>query len=213
MIRIETEPDAGRFALGVHQWGQLLQDWSPVWTAIREVYDRHQVRHFATEGASTGARWPGQSAPTVPIVPGPGGGPYDAWKARMAPGQPVLVFSGRLREAATGGAGSLRQQDSRGMEMGVDGSVVPYAGDHHFGRTVASALFRRDIKLKRRPVIRFAGSVLGDKSVFTGGGATFGQAIRQLVQAHVVRARREAFGHDTAAADATIARIGRTDTR
>ena len=100
------------------------------------------------------------------------------------------------------------------MEVGVDGRVVPYAADHHFGRTVASALFRRDVKLKTRPVIRFDGSVLGSKSVFAGrGGATFGQAIRQLVQAHVVRARREAFGHDTAAADATIARIGRTDTR
>lgn len=193
VITIQTDPPADRVALSVAQWGQLVQDWSPVWEAIREVYDRHQVKHFATEGGSSGPKWRALSPR------------YKAWKDRVAPGQPILVLTGRLREAATGGAGAIRRQDKTSMELGIDGRVVPYARYHQTGGP----------RLPRRPVIRFAGSILGDRSVFIRqtDRTTLGYAVRQLVQAHVVRARRLAFGHDTAAADATIARVRRSDAR
>lgn len=212
-MTIDVSPDPTSLTRGVRRWGRLLQDHRPLWADIREVYDRHQRRHFDTEGAATGARWPDNSEPTVPIVPG--GGPYDAWKQRIVPGAPTLVFTGRLREAATGGAGSLQKQTPTEMEMGIDAAVVPYAADHHFGNAVESRLFQRTVQLKQRPVIRMAGSVLGTKSVFdrrTSRG-TFGYAVRQLVQAHVVRERRRAMGHDTSAADRTIRTIISSGTR
>ena len=213
MIRIQTDPPSSQVVFSIHQWAHLIDDLRPVWAGIREVYNRHQRRHFATEGASTGTPWPGQSAPTVPIVPGHG--PYDEYKRRRAPGQPVLVFTGKLRRAATGGAGSLRRETAKSMELGVDQSAVPYAAGHHRGEAVESVLFGRKVQLKKRPIIRFTGSILGDKSIFDRreDKTTFGYAVRQLVQAHVVRARRESFDLDTTAADATIARILRTDTR
>jgi len=194
MIRIQTDPPSSQVVFSIHQWAHLIDDWRPVWAGIREVYNRHQRRHFATEGAATGSPWTDLS----PV--------YKAWKEKKHPGAPILVLTGALREAATGGKGSVNRERKRSLTLGVKGGVVPYARYHQTGK-------RGPPRLPARPVIRFAGSVLGEKSVFDGPSAPFGAAIRQLVQAHVVRARREAFGHNTAAADATIARILRTDTR
>ena len=92
--------------------------------------------------------------------------------------------------------------------------AVPYAKDHHLGRAVSSALFGRTIQLKTRPVVRFNASPLGTKgsALDDKGRATFGYAVRQLIQAHVVRARKIATGFPTGPADRTIARIRQTET-
>mgnify|MGYP007046936934 CR=1 FL=1 len=214
-LDMTVSPDPGKLAAGVHQWGSLIQDWRPVWSDIREVYDRHQVEHFASKGASTGPKWAGNSDPDVPNVPGRGGGPYDKWKERRGHTGGALLMTGLLRDAATGKHGSLQKETATTMEMGVDGRTVPYAIDHHQGNAVDSALFRRVVQLKQRPVIRMAGSVLGDKSVFDAQSnrGTFGYAVRQLVQAHIVKRRQIALDGNPAAADRTIATILASRTR
>jgi hypothetical protein len=212
-LTITSKPDAGKVALGLVQWSHLIDDYRPAFSDIRHVYDRHQRQHFDTEGGSTGEKWPDNWEPDVPWLPWRQ--QYPVWKKALLGDTKTLVFTGRLREAATGGQGALKRETKTSMEMGVDLSAVPYAEDHHLGNLVASALFQREVQLKRRPVIRFDGRPLrGKGTAFDGRGSTsFGYATRQIIQAHIIRALKESIGLDTGAADATIARLRGTDTR
>jgi phage virion morphogenesis protein len=59
------------------------------------------------------------------------------WPPRKDPGDghPLLTESGALLQAAVGGgAGHLEEVGDREVAMGVDGSVIPYAATHNFGR-------------------------------------------------------------------------------
>jgi hypothetical protein len=218
-VTITAQPSPDKIALGLEQWVVILRDFRPAFGDIRHVYNRHQVRHFETEGASTGEAWPDNSAPEVPILPpGPWGRGlrYDEYKRRLfGRAGPTLVFTGKLREAATGGAGALTRETRTTMALGVDSARVPYAAAHHRGDKVDSTMFRREVQLKRRPIIRFNGSPLGRKgdALDDHGVGSFGYAIRQLLQAHVVGARRRSLGFDTHAVDATIARVRAMETR
>jgi phage gpG-like protein len=61
----------------------------------------------------------------------------DDWPARKDPGDghPLLIDSGALLQAAVGGgAGHIEQVGDREVAIGVDGSVIPYAATHNFGR-------------------------------------------------------------------------------
>ncbi len=50
-------------------------------------------------------------------------------------GHPLLIDTGALLQAATGGgAGHIEQIDAREVAMGVDGRVIPYAATHNYGR-------------------------------------------------------------------------------
>jgi len=211
-LSIRTNPDAGTLALGFVQWSTSMSDFRPAFADVRYIFNRHQRRHWETEGASTGQQWPDNWAPEVPWL---GSVPYPEWKRRLLGFVETLIVSGRLRSAATGGAGSLQRETATSMEMGVDERAVPYATAHHLGERVMSALFGREVQLKRRAVIRFDGRPLrGKGDAFDDRGATsFGYATRQVIQAHIIRRQREAFGHDTAPADATIARLRSTETR
>ena len=48
---------------------------------------------------------------------------------------PLLILSGVMFDASTGGLGSFQRVDSRSAEMGIRGGVVPYAGVHHDGNS------------------------------------------------------------------------------
>jgi hypothetical protein len=211
-IQISTTPAASDLAFNLEAHADMLKDFRPLWQDIRELFNRHQSRHFDTEGAATGKKWPDNSAPSVPIVPG--GGPYDRWKARKTNNAPTLQFTGRLREAATGGAGSHSKATRSAMTLGVRDNAVPYAKDHHEGNAVESALFGRTVQLKKRPVIRFDGRPFREGQNGMGTGPrSFGRAVQQIAQAHVVAARRRALGLGTAASEATIQTILSQPTR
>lgn len=215
-IKVTGAPGVERVALGLVEWAHLVGDFRPAFGDIRHVFNRHQARHFETRGKSTGAEWPSNFEPTVPWLPADFKPRfYPSWKRAAVGHTRPLEFSGLLRSAATGGKGSLSRTTSTSMEMGVDSSAVPYAENHHFGRKAFSRLFGRVVSLKERPVVRFNRSPLGSKgSAFDKKGrATFGYATRQLVQAHIIRARRLSLGFSPSAADRTIARLRETDTR
>lgn len=60
-----------------------------------------------------------------------------SWPPRkiQGDGHPLLMDTGRLLQAATGGgAGAIEIIQGREVAMGVDGSVVPYAATHNYGR-------------------------------------------------------------------------------
>jgi len=210
-ISLQMKPSAEKVALGLVEWGHVIDDFRDAFADIRHVFNRHQTRHFDSGGRSTGDPWPTNWTPKVPWL---GRQLYPVFKAAAVGHPRPLEFSGRLRAAATGGAGSLRRTTKTSMELGV-GSGVPYAEDHHLGRAVSSALFGRTIQLKKRAVVRFNGSPLGTKATAfdSRGRASFGYATRQLIGAHAVRARKIATGFPTSAADATIRRIRNTETR
>jgi len=211
-INISTTPPAADLAFNVEAFADMLDDMKPVWGDVRSLFNAHQTRHFDTEGASTGAKWPSNSEPNVPNVPG--FGPYDRYKQRAKPGAKVLVFSGKLRTAATGGAGSLTKLNNKAMALGVNQGRVRYAKDHHEGNKVKSALFGREVQLKKRPVIRFNGRPYkGGQNGLGSGPRTFGRGVQQIMQAHIVAARKRALNLPTHASRATIDRILSEPTR
>jgi phage gpG-like protein len=60
----------------------------------------------------------------------------EAWPPRKieGDGHPLLIETSALLDAATGnGAGSIDQLEGRMLELGVDGSIIPYAATHNFG--------------------------------------------------------------------------------
>ena len=210
-ISVSVTPDARTVTLQLEAWSELVSDWRPLWRDVADLFWRHQRRHVESEGAATGAKWADNSEETVPIVPGRHGGPYDAFKRRVLGGGRTLEVTGRLREAATGGAGSITDIGARSVSLGIDLASVPYALGHHRGDKVASALFRRDVQLKRRPLIRFDGRTVEEVS---SEPRSFGRAIAQLAQAHVIQARRLALRGDPGTAPGkTIARVLAEPTR
>lgn len=212
-VQISTTPPADTVAFNVEAFADMLSDLRPVWSDVHELYSRHQERHFRTQGASTGPRWPSNSEPVVPRVPG--GGPYDTYKKAKVGHLRPLEFSGALRAAATGGPGALKQSRPLSMAMGIKaGPIRRRAENHHQGRAVRSALFGRTVQLKQRPVIRFDGRPFRSGQNGLGEGPrTFGRAVQQLVQAHVVAARKRALGQNTDASRRTIDRILSEPTR
>lgn len=59
-----------------------------------------------------------------------------AWPPRQVAGDghPLLIETRALVDAATGnGAGSINEIDGRELQLGVDGSIIPYAATHNFG--------------------------------------------------------------------------------
>ncbi len=210
-IGLSVTPDARTVAIQMEAWADLVRDWRPLWRDIATLFWAHQRRHVESEGASTGERWPNNSEEVVPIVPGRGGGPYDAYKRRVLGGGRTLEVTGRLRAAATGGPGAISEVHSDSLTVGIDTRSVPYALGHHRGDKIDSALFRRQVQIKRRPLIRFDGRPVEEVS---GEPRAFGRAVQQLAQAHVIQARRLALrGEPGMASGRTIARLLAEPTR
>lgn len=60
-----------------------------------------------------------------------------SWPARKVrgDGHPLLMDTGKLLQAATGGGpGQMETIQGREVALGVSGQVVPYAATHNFGR-------------------------------------------------------------------------------
>jgi phage virion morphogenesis protein len=93
-------------------------DEAPIHDAMRQCADimRQSVRdNFTSSATPDGSSWPQRKI--------------------QGDGHPLLMDTGRLLQAATGGgAGQIEIIQGREVAMGVDGSVVPYAATHNFGR-------------------------------------------------------------------------------
>lgn len=73
------------------------------------------------------------------------------WPPRkhVGDGHPLLMDTGRLLQAATGGGpGQLEVIQPREVSLGVDGRIVPYAATHNFGRAEANIPSREYAGLK-----------------------------------------------------------------
>ena len=173
-FEFQAFPSLDRVAFGLVEYAELIKDWEPAFRDVVKLFWKHEKQLFGTEGrgrsSSPWPRWPKLSTR------------YKIYKTKVRPGRPILVFDGALRRAATGGQGSLEKIGKTAMVVGIKPNtpVARYAMAHATG--VPSR------NLPARPPVRFDGNVQKPN--------TFGKAVQQIFQSHLVLARKEAFRRD-----------------
>ena len=174
VFEFQAHPSLDRVAFVLAEWGEEMKDWTPAFRDVRDLFWKHEKQLFSTNGQGrSSARWP-KWAPLSDR--------YKRYKKRVRPGRPILVFDGVLRRAATGGQGSVSKIGKTAMVVGIrpGTKVARYAMAHATG--VPSR------NLPQRPPIRFDGD--------PRKANTFGRAVQQIFQSHLVLARKEAFRQD-----------------
>ena len=196
---IEMSPDPRKFTLAFDEWAKEVKDWRRAWTDIRKMFYNHERQHFESEGATTGAKFApltGRAAWWYENLP------YKEWKGKHYPGLPIMQRSRVLYSALTsGGQGSLFKRSRKSMEIGIkkssgqSGAVETYARAHQEGKGPAYQpssypRFRTnpDNSTPRKPV-------QADLDV-RKRNVSFGYAASQIMQAHIVLARRRAFSKE-----------------
>ena len=191
MFSFSFTPEARKFQVAFEGWAKEVKDWRRAWKDVRSLFQSHERRHFGSEGATTGGKF-------APLM-----GrkyfrrdnlSYAEWKARNYPGLPIMQRDGVLYAALVeGGRGSLFRTSKTKMEIGIDlnareettvagnYSLYKMASAHQSGQGDAYAGDNKE----PRPPVRFDPSV-SDKGAF-------GYALSQVMQAHIVLARRRAF--------------------
>jgi len=173
-FEFQAFPSLDRVAFVLAEWGDALKDWSSAFEDIAKLFWKHEKQLFGTQGRGRSASpWPQWAALTER---------YKVHKSRVRPGRPILVFDGALRRAATGGQGSIQKIGKTAMVVGIrpNTEVARYAMAHATG--VPSR------NLPKRPPVRFDGD--------PRRSGTFGRAVQQIMQSHVVLARKTAFSQD-----------------
>ncbi len=87
-----------------------------------------------------------------------------AWPPRQlaGDGHPLLIETRALIDAATGkGAGSMSEIDGRELQLGIDGSIIPYAATHNFGDPVRNIPQREFIGAKEE-TLKECGDLIAD---------------------------------------------------
>jgi phage gpG-like protein len=113
VIEVENEVQLNRW---FDRFEGALKDLTPVWPEVTKAFYKVEEDQFNTEGQ-------GKWAPLSPR--------YARWKAAHAPGRSLLVLEGRLKAAATGGAGAIANQTPTELQLGLTG--VPYFTYHQRG--------------------------------------------------------------------------------
>ena len=172
MFSMEFSPDMRKFVISFDKWAKEVKDWRPAWTDIRDMFRNHERKHLDSEGLSTGAKFDDLSAR------------YAKEKAKSGySGLPILQRNRVLYDALVeGGSGSLFRRNRKSMEIGVrkGTTLYRYAEAHQKGGTLNNGG-----TLPKRPPVRF-GRDVKNKSDFAYG-------LSQIMQAHIVLARRRAF--------------------
>lgn len=125
-VSVGTDTGEGalqRLAVAFERGGEAIADFGKyVFPKLGPAMEEAEVAQFAAEGAGPVA---GQWAALTPT--------YAAWKEGVAPGMPILEFSGALRSALTSSssAGARREATATDFVFGTQG--VPYASFHQTG--------------------------------------------------------------------------------
>lgn len=174
---ISFDPSPKAIGMGFERWAKQLDDWRPVWTDVVELFRRHEVRQFDTEGVQTGPKW-------AKLSPA-----YAEWKQRHYPGRPILVLVGTLRQALTKkGPGWFEVKTARSLEVGLNPATA-------VGK-IGGYLTTGTANMPARPPIRYDDKIhtVGLKEEAAKGGTVpFGTAIAQIMQVHIVNARKKGF--------------------
>lgn len=121
MITVEANDDG----LSVRLQGlqDAVQDLSPVWQGpVHKIFTTMMRAQFDKQGAYGGEQW-------TPLSP-----QYAAWKAKRAPGKPLMELWGYLRGSLINeGEGAAWHVFRHGPSWAEYGTRINYAATHHFG--------------------------------------------------------------------------------
>jgi phage gpG-like protein len=122
-----------KLSVAFERAGDNIRDFGRyVFPKLSPVFEAAEERQFAAEGAGPNR---GKWAPLT--------AKYAEWKGQHYPGNPILVASGRMREALTQSSSPFARRVTSGdtFDFGTEG--VPYASFHQLGtsRMVDRALF------------------------------------------------------------------------
>lgn len=79
---------------------------------LAEIVEESVEDNFHRQADVTGSTWP----PRKDTLP-----------------HPLLIKTGKMKEAATGGDGQYKRAERKGLKLGVKPDVVPYARYHQYG--------------------------------------------------------------------------------
>jgi len=183
MFSVSFAPSMRKFAISFEGWAKEIKDWRRAWTDVRRLFQSHERQHLDSEGMTTGKKF----AP-LSDFPGrwTGGKSYAAWKAERYPDLPILQRDRVLYSALVeGGQGSYYKRSRTRMEVGIAPNVRlrTIAEAHQTGAKLYGGG-----TLPKRPPVRFDPNVRDRRS--------FGYALSQVMQAHIVLARRKAFSKE-----------------
>ncbi|UKH48298.1 hypothetical protein SEA_LILMAC1015_11 [Arthrobacter phage Lilmac1015] len=120
MVGLRLDSDGFEpFALVLDRFRQQLENAEPAFEELA-TYQKTVVnaRTFAQRGTPETGRWAALSPR------------YGAWKARVRPGAPLLVFDGDLRETMISTRSGVYEVWNKGA---VVGTTIPYARYHQDG--------------------------------------------------------------------------------
>jgi hypothetical protein len=199
---VEMSPDPRKFTLAFDEWAKEVQDWRRCWTDIRKLFYNHERQHFDSEGTTTGAKFASLSEREYWRYGDAKS--YSGWKGKNYPGLPIMQRSRVLYSALTsGGQGSLFRRNRKSMEIGMKpstgkpGDVKTYAEAHQGdknGRGLGPAY--NSWRGGRAPVNSTARKPVRADLDVRKRNVSFGYAASQIMQAHIVLARRRAFAKE-----------------
>jgi phage gpG-like protein len=108
-----------RLRQALNRLATSIQDYSPAWKPITQIFRDAMRGQFATGGARGGKKW-------APLSRA-----YSRWKERVAPGRPILVLTGDLVLSLTSRTGDTIQNEQP-LSLAL-GTTLPYAKYHQNG--------------------------------------------------------------------------------
>lgn len=81
----------------LHGLAERAQNLQPIWPVVLREFQRIEAKTFATEGGSTGAKWPGLKPSTQ----------KDRARQGYPPAHPILERTGALKRALVDGEGAF----------------------------------------------------------------------------------------------------------
>lgn len=117
-IRITVQGEQ-RLRQALNRLATSIQDYSPAWKPITQIFRDAMRGQFATGGGRGGKKW-------APLSRA-----YSRWKERVAPGRPILVLKGDLVLSLTTQTGDTIQNEQP-LSLSL-GTKLPYAKYHQNG--------------------------------------------------------------------------------
>lgn len=178
----QFEPEMRHVTFAFEDWIKEVKDWRPAWTDVRKLFQNHERQHLDSEGTTTGPKFPELMGKT-----------YPKWKGRHYPGLPILQRDRVLYNALVeGGPGSLFKRSKRSMEVGIKEKTSSrlgiYARCHQGKDGMGIGQAYSGVNKKARPPVRFGRDASNKQE--------FAWALTQVMQAHIVLARRRAFSKE-----------------
>ena len=168
----QTQPSMEKVQFQLAEWGDAPVNWNHVWRDVTKMFYAHERQLFDTDGRGKAA---GKHPAWAPLSER-----YRVVKERKRPGRKILTYDGKLKSALTGGAGSKKIFAGPSMMAFIgDPTVRNYAQAHATGVTSRN--------LPARPPVRYEGAIRN---------GTFGYAVSQIVQSHIVLARKKVLSKD-----------------